>query len=135
MPPEELDALLGAVRRRPERHGAGDARAQVAVAGRVGSPTVVLAPGGRGVPGHRGGLLDRDQHVGQRVLDRLELADGPAELDAHLGVLRRSVQAPAGDACALGRGQRQRQAAHVVVGHHDLFALRHRDRPSPAKVS
>ena len=95
----------------------------------------VLAPGRRGVPGHRRALLDRDEHVGQRVLHRLELADGPAELDAHLGVLRCRVQAPAGDAGALGCGQRQGQAAHVLVGHHDLLARRHGERPSPPMVS
>ena len=46
-----------------------------------------------------------DQHVGQRVLDRLELADGPAELHPHLGVLRRRLEAPAGDPRALRRGR------------------------------
>ena len=114
---ERLDALLGAVRGRFERHGAGDARAEIAR--RLRLRLGVLAPDRRGVPRHRGALLHGHQHVGQRVLDRLELPDGPAELDAHLGVVRRRAQAPAGDAGALGRRQHQGQVTHLHVGHRD----------------
>ena len=97
--------------------GPGDAGAEVAV-----GVVPVLAPRRRGVPGHRGALLDGHEHVGQRVLDRLELADGPAELDPHLGVLRRRLEAPACDPGALRRGQDQRQAAHLCVGHEQRSA-------------
>ena len=38
------------------------------------------------------GLLQRDQHARQLVLDALELADRTAELDAHLGVLDRHLE-------------------------------------------
>ncbi len=69
-----------------------------------------LAPRRGGVPGHRGALLHRHQHVGQRVLDRLELADGPAELDPDLGVLRCRLQTPARDPRALGRRQGEEPA-------------------------
>ena len=95
----------------------------------------VLAPGGGGVPGHRRALLDGHQHVGQRVLDRLELPDGPPELDPHLGVLRRRLEAPAGDPRALGGHQEQGQGADLGVGHeqrsggHDQPLPVDRERP------
>ncbi len=114
---EDLDALLGAVRGRVERHRAGDAGAEHPLAVMRG---VGLAPGRCRVPGHRGTLLDGHQHVGQRVLDGLELADGPAELHAHLGVVGRRLEAPAGQPGALRRGQREGQRADLVTGHPDL---------------
>ena len=130
---EDLNALLGATRRLAEGHGARDAGGQMAVAPLVDDTVrprrLVLAPGRRGIPGDGGTLLHRDQHVRQRVLDRLELSDRSAELDTHLGVVRRGLQAPAGQTCALGRRQRQRQAAHVVVGDHHLVVPRHRHAP------
>ncbi len=51
--------------------------------------------GGRptGVVGGRLGGLDLDQHVGALVLDRLERPDRAAELDPHLGVLDRHLEA------------------------------------------
>ena len=111
---EDLDALLGAVRGAPRAPTAPAMRA-LRCAGAVGRRLGALfAPRRRRVPGHRGALLDRHQHVGQRVLDRLELPDGPAELDPHLGVLRGRLEAPAGDPRALGRGQREREAAHLA---------------------
>ena len=58
--------------------------------------------GGR-VPHRRRRLLHGHQHVGQPVLDRLELADGPAELLAGPGVLGGDVKAPAGPSGRLGR--------------------------------
>ena len=45
------------------------------------------------------------QHVGQPVLDRLELPDGPAELHPDLGVLGGRLEAPPGPAHLLGRHQ------------------------------
>jgi hypothetical protein len=120
---EYLDALLGAVRGRLERDGARDARAEIVVRG-----AAVLAPGRRRVPGHRGALLDRDQHVGERMLDGLELADGPAELDPHLGVLRRRLETPAGDPRALGRDQHLGQTAYFGVGDEERSGRRDQGR-------
>ena len=99
---------------------------EMAVAGLVFGGLVALAPGGGRVPGHRCALFDGDQHVSQRVLHRLELADGPPELDAYLGVLRRRLQTPAGDARTLGRHERQGQATDVLVGDQHLLMRRNR---------
>ncbi len=140
--PEDLDALLGAVSRRLERHRARDARAEqpagvvrrVIRAGRdsVGRPARLarvarfahFAPGGCGVPRHRRTLLDGHQHVGERVLDGLELADGPAELHAHLGVVGRRLETPSSQSGALRSGQGECERAHLVAGHPDLLRAR-----------
>ena len=68
-----------------------------------GKPGAVQVVGAGGVPGGRGGLLRVDEHVGGVVLDRLEGADGPAELLADLGVLHRHLQARPTDTDRLGR--------------------------------
>ena len=107
--PQDLHALLGTVRRRLEAQRTGDPGTQRPFVGPLGT-----APGRRGVPGHGRRLLDTHQHVGQRVLDGLELPDGPAELHPHLGVLRRRVQAPTGHAGPLRRRQDQGRVPHVV---------------------
>ena len=57
-PTEDLDALLGAVRRCLQCDVAGDGRAQ-GPAVLVGMFGRILAPGGGGVPGHRGTLARR----------------------------------------------------------------------------
>ena len=93
---QQLQAVLGAVDVAVEGQGAGGGRSQRGLVGSVRCPTA----SGR-VPGHRGHLLHPDRHVGQPVLDRLELADGAPELDAHLGVLGGGVEAPPGPAGVL----------------------------------
>ena len=60
------------------------------------------------VPGGRGDRLGGLEHLGAQVLDRLEGADLLAELLAHLGVVDRGRQAPAGHAGGLGGGQGDR---------------------------
>ncbi len=64
------------------------------------------------------------------MLHRLELPDGAAELAAVLGVLGGHLEAPAGAARALGRGQGEGQVDHgapvdarqlAVGGHGDLL--------------
>ncbi len=56
------------------------------------------------VPRNRARLLEGEQHVGAPVLHALELADRPAELLAHLRVLRGRLDAPRGATRRL-RGQ------------------------------
>ena len=56
------------------------------------SALVVLGDRERGEVGGGAGPLERDQHVGELVLDRLERADGHAELLALLGVVERHVE-------------------------------------------
>ena len=51
---------------------------------------------------HRGDLLRLDQHVGHAVLERLELADGLAELLALLGIVHRAFEQLAGNAGPFG---------------------------------
>ncbi len=110
-PTENLHALLGAVRDGVETQGAGHLRAQRTLL--VGA---VPAPRGRGIPCHGRALLDGDEHVGQGVLDRLELPDGSTELHAYLGVFRRRVEAPTGHTGPFGRRHDERQIAHLGGG-------------------
>ena len=128
---ENLDALLGAVGHRIEGQGAGHLCAQRPLV--VGA---VAAPHRGGIPRHRGALLDRDEHVGQGVLDRLELADRAAELHPHLGVVRRRVEAPPGHAGAFGRRHDEGQIAHLGRGDPGQQRVRRegdvgRRRPDP----
>ena len=109
---ENLDTLLGAVRCCIEGEGSGHLRTE-----RPFAFGAVTAPHRRGIPCDGGTLLHGDQHVGQGVLDRLELTDGSAELHAHLGVLGRRVEAPAGHAGSLGRRHDQGQIAHFLGCH------------------
>ena len=129
-PAQQLQALLGAEGVPVEGEGGG---------GRRGQAGVVRGPGADGhgrVPGHRGHLLDPDGHVGQPVLDRLELPDGPTELDPDLGVFGGRLEAPAGAAGMFGGhqgdhhlvdppGGQRRQLA--VRAHPDLVDLDHAD--------
>ena len=71
----------------------------------TGSSSESSAAAQAGVVGGRLGRLDLEQHVGALVLDGLEAADGPAELDPRLGVLDRGVEHVLGPADLLG-GQR-----------------------------
>ena len=84
-------------------------------------PTVAAVPqdgvdGHHGVPGHRGHLVHPHGHVGGPVLDRLELADRPAELDPDLGVLGGRLEAPPGPAGVLGGHQRDHDVADPAGG-------------------
>ena len=97
-PAEHLDAGLGDLDRaveRDDRRDVGGERPLVVVA-------VVRSGSRRDVPGGGGDRLGGLEHLGAQVLDRLEAADLLAELLAHLGVLDRGRQAPAGDAGGLG---------------------------------
>ena len=129
-PSQQLQALLGAEGVPVEGEGGGGRRGQAGVVRRPG------ADGHGRVPGHGGHLLDPDGHVGQPVLDRLELPDGPTELDPDLGVFGGRLEAPAGAAGMLGGhqgdhhlvdppgGQRRQLALHP---HPDLVDLDHAD--------
>ena len=112
-PPEDLDGALGRLDVAVEGQGGGELHGQ--------APLVRLLPRGRaplgledhgGVPGGGHGLLHGDQHVGQPVLDPLELADRPAELLAGAGVLGRRVHAPSGPADRLGRQDDEGEVPH-----------------------
>ena len=96
-----------------------------------------LVDGAGGVPHRGGGPLGVGDHLGALVLDGLELADRPAELLADLGVGRRGVGGPAGDADGLGGQQRRHQrpcaaaaqvAQHAVVADLDGIGAHVRDR-------
>ncbi len=63
--------------------------------------------------GHRR-LLGTQQHLGTHVLDRLEAADRLAELLAHLRIVRRRLQRPAGQPGGLGRQHRRRHVSEAL---------------------
>ena len=100
--------------------------------------------GGAGrVPDRRGGLLGRGQHPRAAVLDRLELADRPAELVADLGVIGGGVGGPVGDAGRLGPEQDRGQAGdrapvqpgqQPVRGHGDPVGADPRHRPGEVQA-
>ena len=121
--PGEADAARGSAgtpgRTGRSRRRTGRAAVATPARRRPGSGVVPRAHGQDGVPGHRRHLVDPHRHVGQPVLDRLELADGPAELHPDLGVLGRRLEAPAGAADVLGRQEDRHQAAHPPVVHPD----------------
>ncbi len=71
----------------------------------------------RRVPSESRHLLDRDEHVRETVLDRLELTYGTAELPSILRVLSSSLEAPTRPSRALGRREHEHQPAHHRVGH------------------
>ena len=105
---------------------ASSATAPAASDGQVAALGVGLVEGEGGVPRHRPGLLEGDEHVGAAVLHALELADGPAELLAVLGVGRRGVDAPGRRARRLGGRQREADLLHVrAVERRELVARRH----------
>ena len=85
----------------------------------------VLVDGAGGVPHRGGGPLGVGDHLGALVLDGLELADGPAELLADLGVRRGGVGGPARDADGLRGQQRGHQRARqspAEVAQHTVVA-------------
>ena len=95
------------------------------------SPRDDVAGGNGRIPGCCGGKLAAGEHVGAQVLDRLEAADGAAELLAHLRVRRGGLLRPARDAGGLGRGDGDVQVADqagVEAGEHVLGAARSRPR-------
>ena len=78
-------------------HAGGDVlecldRGEVGDGGGTRRLGAVLVARRGGIIDRRPGGLDRDQHVGHAVLERLEAADRPAELDALLAVLDRRGQ-------------------------------------------
>ena len=127
---EHLDAVLG------DGHGAieGDGRSDVGGIVRL-VDRKVCSQGGSDVPGHGGHRLGGLQHPGAQVLDRLERADGGAELLAHLGMVHRGVEAPLRQAGRFGRCERDEDAAYSIAIHarqlHHLVGARaHADPPS-----
>ena len=93
---EHLDGPLGRFHVAVEGQGGGQLDGQTALVGLLARGGTTFGVENRsGVP--RGGhtLFDRAQHVGEAVLDSLELTDGPAELFAGAGVLGGGVEAPA----------------------------------------
>ena len=90
-----------------------------------------------GVGGGDGDLLGAQQHLGAHVLDRLEAADRLAELLAHLGVVGRRVEHPAGQPGGLGREHRRGQVDHPLVRQRQARRGRRREldpRQRPGEV-
>ncbi len=118
---ENLDALMRAADGRVHRHHRGHCGGELGGRAEAGA-----GQRGSGVPGRGGGLLGGGEHPGAAVLDRLELADRPAELMAHLGVAGGGGDRPVRDAARLGpeQGRRQRadqgrwQAVQDPAGRH-----------------
>ena len=84
---------------------------------------------------------DRHEHVGARVLDGLERADGPAELLAHLRVAHRrgqhcfrQAQAVAGDGDRRPITQSAHRGSVVPVEPQHLGGAGRRDRGQPARL-
>ena len=106
----EVGAEVGRLQRQHGRHRGG---VRPLVAALVGRPGRVPHVGRGELAGH--------EHVGAVVLDRLEHGDGPAELQAHLGVGGGLLGALGRHADGLGRqdhpgqvGQRSRPAGDDV---------------------
>ncbi len=117
-PSEDLDAPLGALHVGVEHKGPGQDGRQPGLGG-------LARIGGVGrVPGQSGDLLDGDEHVGQPVLDRLELADGPSELAAVAGVLGAHLETPPRPTGALRCCHHERQVAHHGVRRPGQATLR-----------
>ena len=124
-PAEHLDAVLGVIHRVVQGHRRRGRRGQRVLVRR-------LVRGPRRVPGQRGGPVGPAEHPGAQVLDRLERADGPAELVPGPGVLGRGVAAPAGHRGRLHRGQRRGQVPHPGRAQPGDDLLRVDDRIRPA---
>ncbi len=136
----QLDRLLSDEARRPadlHLHGRH----------RLGPLEVVgLVEHQRRVQGHAARLLERDQHLGRAVLQRLEAGDGPAELVACLQVLHGRVEQRRHQAHGLGgqRGDRvlsdaldQRQRISRLpdrIGLVHAHPVQHDVRAAPAVV-
>ncbi len=113
---EDLDAVLGAAVRGVERGAGGERGDQSAdVVGGLVSPRA-RAASHTSAPA----CSTRTSMSAQKVLDALELADGPPELFAHLGVVGRGAQRPPGGAAGVGGEQHRRQVADegAVHGEH-----------------
>ncbi len=90
-----------------------------------------------GIPDGSRGLFRARQHPGAPMLDRLELTDRPAELVPDLGVVRRGLDGPVGDAARLGAEQDRCETGHsaAVEAGQDPIGGHQRARPpadSPA---
>ena len=97
--PVHLDVHLGVVLVGPECQGGRHSRHERELVGG-------LAGGAGRLPHHGRGQLRRHQHVGAVVLDGLEGADGPAELDSLLGVGHRMLDTRGGPADRFGGAER-----------------------------
>ena len=134
---EDLDALLGAVRGRLERRrrrrcarSGGDRAAVVGVAPSASS--LQAAAASQATAAHCSTATSMSASA---CLTAWNWPIGRPNCTRTLAYSDAVSQAPAGDARALGRGQRQGQAAHVVVGHHDLLGRGTTRPPSPAMSS
>ncbi len=127
---EDLDAVLGAGVGGVQGGGGGQRGDQAADGGR-------FVQGAGGVPDQGAGLFAAHQHVGAEVFDRLELADGAAELFAYRGVFGGGLQRPAGRTAGLGGEQDAGQVAderavdgqEACGGHQDAVRAHLGDRP------
>src|SRR5271167_3837106 len=95
-PTMNLDVLVGAVRESLRTPRLGDAGSEGEVRG-------IIIRGPKPVISGRSRALDLEQHVSALVFDRLERADRPAVLEAHLGVFHSHLQGPRRRAGLLGR--------------------------------
>ena len=107
---EHLNAVLGVGLRGVDPGGRGHRRGdrQLPFVG-IGHTALAAVC----VGGHRR-LLGTQQHLGTHVLDRLEAADRLAELLAHLRILRRGLQRPAGQPGRLGRQHGRRHVSEAL---------------------
>ncbi len=97
----ELHALLGGPYRDLPAVGLRDGHGE----GRIGTARALGGQGVGGVPGRRAGRGDLEPEFGEPVLDRLERADGTAELIALPRVPDGFGKAPLGDAELFGGEQ------------------------------
>ncbi len=132
-----LDAILRAVLRGGGCQCRGD-RGSEFESDFLRTGFAVLVDRAGGVPYRGSGSLGVRDHLGALVLDGLELADGPAELLADLGVCGGGVGTPARDADGLGGQQRRHQrprqrpaqgAEHTVVADLDGVGAHMGQRP------
>ena len=131
-PTEHLDSALGRLDVAVEGQAGGQGYGQSTLAAQVG-PGVGDGLGVDSqsrVPGGGHPLFDPGQHVGQPVLDPLELADGPPELLAGTRMFGRAVEAPPGPSGRFGRRHqkgrlsdpfRRGLAEHPFGGHQRVL--------------
>jgi hypothetical protein len=79
-----------------------------------------LAAHGGGAPGEPLPGFDLGRHLGQHELDRLQIGERFAELDAAQSVSARGIESGAGEA---ERNRSDIDAGHVEAGHGDLEPL------------
>ena len=143
--PQDLDGPLGGLDIAVQGQVGGELHGEAHVVpglggGAVGRGVPLIDLRGR-VPGRGHPLLDGDEHVGQSVLHRLELADRPPELVAGARMLGCRIEAPAGTADGLGRCDHQCQVADPAgrcagqdpLGWHP-GALQHPGRRRPGGI-